>query len=295
MRTHDALLEQNLYTVTIENVTVGLLLDYPDKSEPLKNDLPYFTRHQHAYTELFVCLSGQITINTENGDYTLSSGDAAFIPANYMHIKLFDDNNADYRTIGMTFTRRYPKNSFNLYRVMMKFCGEGSILLLRGRLDFCEGVATLFDAVGGDPYLPALRLAMLLVEEARELQSPIPAELHGGLFHAKELDRISLLDYLVDSCFMHPLTVSYAADQLCMSERQFSRLVKKRFGSSFHDVIKVKRLTVAAKMLIESDRPVSKIAPAVGYPSVSCFHRAFAAYWNMTPARYREAGKNGTS
>ncbi|MBQ7301415.1 MAG: cupin domain-containing protein, partial [Clostridia bacterium] len=177
MHPSNSVYAQKLYSVTIENVTVGLLLDHKTKEDTCSvlpgipfDSMRFNTMHQHAYVELFVCLQGQLTVGTEQGELVLSAGDAAFIPIGLMHCKKQDGNGAQYRVIGMTFTRRYPKNSFNLYRVMMKFCCEDNILLLRGRQSFCESVAALFDAADGDPYLPAMRLAMLLAETARELR-----------------------------------------------------------------------------------------------------------------------------
>ena len=67
-----------------------------------------------------------------------------------------------------------------------------------------------------------------------------------------------------------------------------SRLIRRRTGKTFTQLIQEKRLVQAAFLLKNTEKNVSDISVAVGYENVSYFHRAFAARYGMSPKHYRD-------
>ncbi len=66
-----------------------------------------------------------------------------------------------------------------------------------------------------------------------------------------------------------------------------SRLIRRRTGKNFTELLQEKRLSQAAWLLRNSDRRIDEIAQAVGYENLSFFHRLFSARFGCSPRHYR--------
>lgn len=280
---HINLPNQRLYSVTVENVTVEVLIE-EGAASPAR-ELIGMTPHTHAYIELFACLNGRMAISSERGELTLNAGDMVVVSERLRHVSRKETPGSDYRAVGMRFIRRSARNGVNLYSRLSGLCAAEDGVLVRGRPSLCAAVAALSDSPGQEEYLPALRLTLLLLEIA-------DAGDRGAVHECQELSdrdlhRISKLDYLINSCFMNPLTAVSVAEQLFVSQRQLSRIVRKRYGTSLHQAVTEKRVHVAARMLEDPFRPVADIAQAVGFGSVHSLYRAFSAYYGFSPQEYR--------
>lgn len=67
-----------------------------------------------------------------------------------------------------------------------------------------------------------------------------------------------------------------------------SRLIKRRTGRGYTQLVQQKRLSQAAWLLRNTDRKVDDVARQVGYENVSYFHRLFAAAYGRSPKQYRD-------
>lgn len=281
---------QRISSVTVENVTVELLVT--DKTSQVTdelNPLTTMTTHTHAYAELFTCIAGEITIHTEAGDLHLQTGDIAIIPAYLRHILKKVTNHSIYHATGIIFVQRRVQNCINLYRKLTEVCMRRQGLCLSNHPVLCDAVAALTDAPQKESYLPALRLTLLLAEIADEERYA-----HGSdtkKFPDCDLTRVSRLEQIINGYFMENLSSAYVAEKLFISQRQLSRIVKKRYGTTLHQAVTDKRLTVAAKMLSEETSSIAKIACNVGFGSVHGFYRAFRKKYAMSPLEYRNCSE----
>lgn len=66
-----------------------------------------------------------------------------------------------------------------------------------------------------------------------------------------------------------------------------SRLIKKRTGRTFKNLLQIKRLNQAAFLLTTTRLPVEDIILLAGYDNTSYFHRIFKEHFAMTPKTYR--------
>lgn len=82
-------------------------------------------------------------------------------------------------------------------------------------------------------------------------------------------------------------TVAMAAEYLNWSESHFSRKFKKAIGDSFIQYVTSKRLERAKLMLAHTNRPVMRIAAALGFQPVNYFSRTFKKHVGVTPSEYR--------
>ena len=78
------------------------------------------------------------------------------------------------------------------------------------------------------------------------------------------------------------------AAQLHYDLPYLSRLVRRRTGKTYTELLQEKRLSQAAWLLRNSDRRVEEIARSVGYENLSFFHRLFRARFLLSPKAYRD-------
>ena len=67
-----------------------------------------------------------------------------------------------------------------------------------------------------------------------------------------------------------------------------SRLVKKKTGRTFTELLQEKRLSQAAWFLLNTDERIDDIALLVGYENMTHFHKLFCQCYGKTPKHYRD-------
>lgn len=83
------------------------------------------------------------------------------------------------------------------------------------------------------------------------------------------------------------------AKELNQSVSNLSKLIKNSTGSTFKELLKVKRLNQATHLLAATTLPVTSIIYSVGYDNTSYFHRIFREKHHMSPKVYRDLHSNG--
>ncbi|RTL22254.1 MAG: AraC family transcriptional regulator [Burkholderiales bacterium] len=83
------------------------------------------------------------------------------------------------------------------------------------------------------------------------------------------------------------LTVAAAAAQLHVSPAAFSRSFKRLVGRSFTDYVNDLRIAEVQLLLRRTDRPVTEIAAACGFTTLSNFNAHFRRRLGMSPRDYR--------
>lgn len=99
----------------------------------------------------------------------------------------------------------------------------------------------------------------------------------------------TLTDY-IDTHLDEPLTLAVLAGEAGYSKYHLSRLFVHVTGQSLHSYIQRRRLTEAARLLIQTDQPILEIALAVGYETQRSFSTAFKAAFHLSPHQYRRKG-----
>jgi AraC-like DNA-binding protein len=83
------------------------------------------------------------------------------------------------------------------------------------------------------------------------------------------------------------LTLSDVAREAGVHAAHLAREFRQRFGRSLGRFLLERRLEWAARELVVSDRPISRISLEAGFADQSHFTRRFRAYAGTTPHRYR--------
>ncbi|OBX05264.1 transcriptional regulator [Gallibacterium genomosp. 3] len=106
-----------------------------------------------------------------------------------------------------------------------------------------------------------------------------------GLFSDPALSKVM-------TTILEDLSISYTTEELAniayLSRATFARKFHQATGMGIQTLIRILRMSLAAKLLIQSHLSITQIMEKVGYQSETAFHDAFKAQFGITPARYRK-------
>lgn len=269
--------------INIENICVSLTVGRKKTTAP--DNIIHTGMHTHAYTEIFACINGEITVNTENGEFNLHSGDIGIVPPGFMHIVKNLSNESSGYAVGVMISELKMKSNVNLYtKLSLLFSGrKGNVF--KNQQCICENVKKLILADKNSEYLALLNFVVSLVELAEQKMK----EISDISYFAgdSEIERNLQLENLINTEFTEQLTAKNIAERLFVSERQLSRIVKKRYGTTLRNVIVEKRLQAAVKLLEHTEKSNEKIAEETGFGTAKSFCREFLRFYGVTPKEYR--------
>lgn len=106
--------------------------------------------------------------------------------------------------------------------------------------------------------------------------------------YVKDLEKINLVYEYVFKNLETGIRQDEAAALLHMTPGAFCRYFKKKTSRTFMDYVKQVRIRLAAKMLAETEKPISQICYESGYNNIANFNHQFRSVMNKTPSDYRK-------
>jgi len=276
------------YSVTVEDAMMRVFTNSKENDEKQK---AFALRHTHAYTEIFICTEGKISISTEKGNVILQAHDVAIVPAFMPHTKMSGENDGHWQAVGFSVHQRHSYEKSNYYNKLTSLCNQKETVVVRNGEEICNAVKSLCNDPCQLENLPALRL-FLCVAEIADKHVSVRGMTQGVKSSPSDVIHASKLEHIIDAYYMDTLNAQKVAELLCVSKRQLSRIVNKRYGTTLRRVILDKRLTVAAMQLKNTDIPACEVAKAAGFGDSSSFYRKFRNFYGMTPAEYRSGTQN---
>lgn len=128
------------------------------------------------------------------------------------------------------------------------------------------------------PYEKEVQNALPLLSAKGEEKEDLSKQLKG------QIDR-----YIEEH--LQGATLSELATELGYTSVYAGHIVKKITGKSFASYLLEKRCTLAAKLLRETDLPVSMIIHRAGYSNESFFRTRFKEFYGISPLHYRKTIK----
>ena len=83
------------------------------------------------------------------------------------------------------------------------------------------------------------------------------------------------------------LSLDEVADEIGFSKFYLNRVFQEHVKTTIYQYILERRLTEAARQLIDTDNPIVDIAYDAGYQSQQAFTNAFSTIYHCTPMKYR--------
>lgn len=93
----------------------------------------------------------------------------------------------------------------------------------------------------------------------------------------------------IEAHLRETLSREYVAHGVGISPSQLSRLLRRKKGRTFTDLLNQYRIERASKLLVRSAGSVAEIAAATGFADQSYFSKVFKQYKGVTPAEFRNS------
>ena len=87
----------------------------------------------------------------------------------------------------------------------------------------------------------------------------------------------------------HPPSLAELARSLGVSQRRIASVVKSQTGGSLFELVRGRRMSKAARLLVRTGLPITDVAIETGYSSAANFTTAFRDYFGVTPTAYRRS------
>lgn len=98
----------------------------------------------------------------------------------------------------------------------------------------------------------------------------------------------SMVDYIEQHLYEKQLNLSYLADTFGYSRYHLHRMFTGVTQLPIHTYIKRRRLSEAARKLVQSDDSILDIALEIGYETQRSFSKSFKAFYKTSPKAYRK-------
>ncbi len=113
-------------------------------------------------------------------------------------------------------------------------------------------------------------------------------------FQLRSADRFADLTAWMAGHLDADLSVAALAAKTFLSERQFSRVFRRTYGTSPGGFVEELRLAEASRRLLSRQLALEAVARSVGYRSADVFRRAFERRYGVSPGTYRSRFSAGS-
>lgn len=283
-----------LYTINNEH-GIPLLKCYHSAVMPEKRG---YRNHHHAEFEIGLIKEGTGIYKVGEKEYRIEKGDIFLFSTDEHHCITEITGNDEMLIMNIQFAPRLVWSQSGIFNTeLLKIFLErkqGFSNRLRAGDNVTERVHTMMlevekefkDADEQYELMVKVHLLSILVELTRSLNDMI-YETDIGAKSASFENMSRTMDY-IDNNISKDLELSELATIAGMNKSYFSTLFKKLNGMSPWDYITVRRIDLARKYLVESDRNILDIAMLCGFNNTANFNRAFRKVTGKTPKEMRK-------
>lgn len=268
--------------------------------------------HWHPEFELFYLSRGECTFVIDGDEFSLSAGDAAFVPANAVHSAYRLSSKQETAFYAVVFSRAllgdYSDAVSEKYinpvisgELIINPVLKSSVAWQRDVLECLINIMSMyryaFDTAPGNPpelplrsdiKCPELAVKSLLLNIWREL-----------IIHAEKAEKrpeVSALNHervrtAIEYIHLHypePISLEDMASNVYMSREYFSRMFKENTRQSPFEYLVNYRISRSMELLQLTDLKIIEIAEMCGFAHVSHFNRKFSEAVKCTPTEYRK-------
>ncbi len=130
--------------------------------------------------------------------------------------------------------------------------------------------------------------ALNSVEDFRNFMRLFLERMQQNLMENDENQMVAEVKKYIEEHLTERISRAQVAEHVALNENYLSRLFHQEMGLSISDYILQKRIVLAKKLLVQTDRSVSEIGNEVGYDATAYFIRLFKREVGKTPKEYRK-------
>ncbi len=272
-----------IYKFKIADTRISVIIDdyyiINHQKQDIKTALLQNNMHYHAVYEMFFVSSSPLLLLTDNESLEYKNC-VVCIPPFFRH-------------------RSYGNNIHKVF-----FSVDG---LEKATSDFSQFISDYFTAQKpfefaiSEPIEFCINEIELLLKNKNSINNEVIESLLKLIFYYVYLENFKNENketfsgnesYLIkiDSIINHyqnDINLKTVADELCLSTKQASRIIKKNFKKPLSDLVTEKRLYVACDLLKNSQKSISEIVEHINFSSETYFYYQFKKNYGCTPSEYR--------
>lgn len=258
--------------------------------------------HKHNFFELMYVQRGDVRVMIEEAETAYTQGNLCLLNRNTMHREI-DMSNADIVYIGIdpALLTQWPKSfppPFQYKSILNQFFSDNLSERAAYKKDYLD-----FTLLGTDA-IPQLTQELIrafsvkrigyqfdiyssLLRLFAALESPdVYKATHVSLGHSRELMAVEQAKKLIEA--QHGvIRRTELAEALNYSCEHISRIIKRHTGYTLKAYCQKVQLAEAARLLRNTEFPVSQIAASLGYENRTQFYKVFQREYHLTPLEYR--------
>lgn len=250
--------------------------------------------HKHSELEIIYSVSGRGYLFAENEILLLKPGDIAITNSEEVH-KVMPDPKQPGSLIVIMFRTKILEYLDNNQELCAIFYNKD----LKRRLKLEAEEKEIVTAILDDLLLEYEQENLFYKEKITARLTELLVILHR-LYRMQRREeqaddgigeRVNEVIEYIESNLQEKIMVKDIAEHIHLSASHLSSLFKQKTGLTIYNFIISKRLILARKLLVETDKPVDLIAEECGFNDVSSFIRCFRERVGTTPGQYRRASR----
>lgn len=267
---------------------------FPCGGYNVTGDIPW---HWHEEIEVVVVRSGTLHVSLTGMDFTLQKGEGAFINSNVLHsIQIVGDAGCTYNSFvfhanlisGATesvFEQRYvrPLLGCDILPGVTFYC---EIEWQRQAVQCIREAYEAYDMEDfGYELLVRENLSHMWYLIVKNMQSVMEQQNQS---ESQDTVRIKVMLDFLHQHYTEPLELQQIAAAASISERECLRCFQKNIGMAPIQYLLKYRVSVSARLLADTDAPITEICNQIGFDSPSYFSKIFKRFMCSTPTIYRK-------
>lgn len=285
-------MRQTVFEESLDGITIDRVIRDYEYSMP--------TKHFHDEYEIYYLIEGERFYFIGQHTYLIKKGSLVFINRNEIH-KTGIASSPYHDRILIEFTEEPFASFFSQFGDLdvREFFKEhnGVIEIDEREQSYVENLLITIQSEIHHKH-PGYRLRVmstlseLLIYAKRYVSThqttPIKA---SEMARHQKVDQVA--EYIIANCSEN-LSLETLAAHFYINKCYLSRIFKEVTGFTVNEYINIHRINKATKLLTSTNDPISEIAEACGYESLTYFEKVFRTYREISPLKYRTKYKEST-
>ena len=250
--------------------------------------------HSHKNFELNLITSGAGRRIVGNHISSYKPGDLVLLGPNISHCWEVLETNPDKEPeciVTHFYENIISSDFFNIPELedvvnLLKLADSGILFKGSKTEKVAASLKKMVELKGLERYIQLLKVFnhLLSIEEKEFLA--LPSALPKA--YDKDREQIDKIYEYVFQNIQEGINLSDASKLVFMEPSSFCRYFKKKTNQTFMEYVKSVRIGIAAKLLAETDKPITHICYECGYNNLANFNYYFKEIMNKTPSEYRK-------
>ncbi|NHC42718.1 helix-turn-helix domain-containing protein [Bacillus sp. MM2020_1] len=244
--------------------------------------------HAHRDVELIYMIKGQLQVKIKSNTYLLNKADFILVNSNEFHSfhsekdNLFIVFHLNYMELSSLLTQKNLLFTCNSLEQDDSSNQELKMII--------EELLSVYMQQRQDSEVEALEKTFKLISflKVHYLKSTNQLEIKSYSSGKGQNDRLMEIIEYIETNYREPLTLEEVAGLHYISVPYLSKFFKKQTGKTFSQYVNEIRLAHAVNELVNSNKPITRIALDNGFPNLAAFNRVFNESYQLKPVEYRK-------